>query len=69
MDHEIENGEFKAPRFTEIPSLEEVEDAEEERTDAHGMSVFAVVLAKGVLRMSQSIKVKILQFQIQRNLA
>ena len=59
MDHEIENGEFKAPRLTEIPSLEEVEDAEEERTDAHGITAFPVVTAKGVVRMSQSIKVKI----------
>jgi len=59
MDYEIENAEFKAPRLVEIPSLEEVEDAEGERTDAHGITAFPVLTTKGVVRMSQSVKVKV----------
>ena len=59
MEAELVTGEFKAPRLIEIPSKEEVERAEEQRTDAHGVQVFPVLTASGVIRMTQSVKVKV----------
>ena len=59
MDAELETGEFRAPRPIEIPSKEEVEQAEEDRSDKQGVQAFPVLTANGVVRMTQSIKAKV----------
>ena len=56
LDLDLEEGEFRAPRLTEVPSKKEVSDANTERTDAQGVAI--TMTATGA-RIVQSAKVKV----------
>ena len=56
MDLDLEEGEFRALRLTELPSKKEISDANSEKQDAQGV---AITLTASGARIYQSAKIKV----------
>ena len=59
IEADLATGEFKAPRLIELPSNEEVEKAEDERINAHGIQAFPIITASGLVKVTTPAKVRI----------